>query len=83
MEQNVTIDADMALRLIVPGTEEDVRLLMSDRTLEESEEEPKEIKKEMSLKDKAKIVKEGMAKGFPWIAFEKDYQDAYKEVYGE
>ena len=64
MEQNVIIDTDMALRLLVPGTEEDIKLLMSDRVLEEPKE-PKEIKKEMSLEDKAKSVKEGMAKGFP------------------
>ena len=81
MEQNITIDTDMALRLLVPGTEEDIKILLSDRTLEESEEQSA-IEK-TSLEEKAKKVKEGLDKGFPWVAFEKDYQQAYKEVYGE
>ena len=63
MEQNITIDTDMALRLLVPGTEEDIKILLSDRTLEESEEQSA-IEK-TSLEEKAKKVKEGLDKGFP------------------
>ena len=63
MEQNVTIDTDMALRLLVPGTEEDIKILLSDRTLEESEEQS--AIEEISLEEKAKKVKEGLDKGFP------------------
>lgn len=59
------------------------------RAIEQGREVGQDVLDELAqpVRDNIKLladsVKDGLDKGFPLKAFEKDYQDAYKEVYGE
>lgn len=82
INQNVSIDVDMALRLLVPGTEKDVEFLLNkSQQIEIKSEEDVALINDPSDKEKAEKVKEGLEKGIPIKAFLPDFVEAYNTYY--
>ena len=82
INQNVSIDVDMALRLLVPGTEKDVEFLLNkSQQIEIKGEEDVALINDPSDKEKAEKVREGLEKGIPMEAFLSDFVEAYNKYY--
>ena len=82
IDQNTLIDVDMALRLLVPGTEKDVEFLLNrSQQIEIKGEEDVALINDPSDKEKAEKVKEGLEKGIPIKAFLPDFIEAYNKYY--